>query len=114
MLFRVRGTNKDTNALMVLDIEAANRSAAEYKAQARGMNVTDVEDVTAAQASHPTSVHRGEGPPPGSTPDSGGMRNLIVFAVVFVAAAVTGYFLLPITLQNNVAAPPPATTQATP
>ena len=114
MLYRVRGTNKDTHALMVLDIDAVNRSAAEYKAQARGMEVTSIEDVTAEQAAHPTSVHRGEGPAPGSTPDSGGMRNLIIFAVVFVAAAVTGYFLLPITLQSNVTTPSPATTQATP
>ena len=110
MLFRVRGTNKDTNALMVLDVEAANKSAAEYKAQSRGMIITSIEDVTAAAANPPTSVHRGEGPPDGSTPDTGGTRNLVVFAAVLVTAAVIGYFTLPFVLQKNVVAP--ATTRA--
>jgi hypothetical protein len=112
MLFRVRGTNKDTNALMVVDIEAVSRPAAEFKAQSRGMIVTGIEDITADAANRPTSVHRGEGPDPGSTPDSGGMRNLIILAIVLVTIVVMGYFTLPYVLQKDVVAP--ATTRATP
>ena len=41
MLFRVRGTNKDTHALMVLDVEAANRPAAQYKAESRRRQPSD-------------------------------------------------------------------------
>ena len=112
MLFRVRGSNKDTNALMVLDIEAVNRQAAEFKAQSRGMIVTSMEDISAEAANHPTSLHRGEGPDPGSTPDSGGIRNLIILAVVLVTIVVMVYFTLPYVLQKDVVAP--ATTQAAP
>jgi hypothetical protein len=72
MLFRVTGTNRDTNAPMVLDIEAVSRGAAEIKAQARGMLVSGMEDITADAVAHPTSTHRGEGPAEGTTPDSGG------------------------------------------
>jgi hypothetical protein len=115
MLFRVRGTNKDTHALMVLDIEAVSRPAAQYKAEARGMVVTSLEDIAADAANRPTSVHRGEGPASGSTPDSGGMRNLIVFVGVLLAVAVVGYFMLPLVLTQQLAPPPPpATTQAMP
>jgi hypothetical protein len=113
MLFRVRGTNKDTHALMVLDIEAVSRPAAEYKAQSRGMIVTSMEEITAADAAgRPTSLHRGEGSAPGAAPESGGMRNLIVFVAVLVAVALIGFFTLPMVLQQHVA-PTPATTQAT-
>lgn len=110
MLFRVTGTNKDTNADMVLDLEAVSRGAAEIKAQARGMIVTDVEDITAHAAAHPTSSRRGEGPAEGTTPDSGGMRNIIVMTALLAALAIVGYFTLIPTLQKNVVAPP-ATTQ---
>ena len=112
MLFRVTGTNRDTNAPMVLDIEAVSRGAAEIKAQARGILVSGIEDITADAAAHPTSTHRGEGPAEGTTPDSGGMRSIIVVAVVLVLLAVIGYFSLPALLQRNVVTPPPA-TQAT-
>jgi hypothetical protein len=111
MLFRVRGSHKDTNALMVLDIEAVSRPAAEFKAQSRGMIVTGIEDITAEAANRPTSAHRGEGDP-GSTPDSGGTRNLIVLAIVLVTIVVMGYFTLPYVLQKEVVAP--ATKQAAP
>src|SRR5690349_1036658 len=43
MLFRVTGTNRDTNAPMVLEIDAVSRGAAEIKAQARGMVVTSID-----------------------------------------------------------------------
>jgi hypothetical protein len=112
MLFRARGTNKDTNAPMVLDLEAVSRGAAEIKAQARGMIVTDVEDITAAAMSRPMSTHRGEGPAEGTTPDSGGMRNLIIVSALLVALAVIGYFTLPIVLQKNVVVPATTTQPA--
>ena len=112
MLFRVTGTNRDTNAPMVLDIEAVSRGAAEIKAQARGMLVSGTEDITADAVAHPTSTHRGEGPADGTTPDSGGMRSIIVVAVVLVVLAVIGYFSLPALLQRNVVTPPPTTQQA--
>src|SRR5688572_8840731 len=109
MLYRVRGTNKDTNALMVIDIEANGRADAEFKAGACGMIVTAIEDITAEAADRPTSEHRGEGAPDGSTPDSGGMRNLIAFAAVLVAVVLIAYFTLPAILQKNVVQP--ATTR---
>jgi hypothetical protein len=112
MLFRVRGTNKDTNALMVLDIEAVSRGAAEIKAQARGMLVSDIEDITAEAAARPTSSHRGEGPDPGSTPDSGGTRNLVLVTAVLLALALIGYFTLPTLLQRNVVVPVTTTQPA--
>ena len=111
MLFRVRGTHKDTHALMVLDIEAVSKAAAQYKAESRGMLVTHLEDITAQAGGSPTSTQRGTGPADGSTPDSGGMRNLIIFVVVLLAVALIGYFTLPAMLQHHVV--PPATTQAT-
>jgi hypothetical protein len=114
MLFRVRGTNRDTHALMVLDIEAANRPAAQYKAESRGMVVTSLEDITAvAAAGQPTSVRRGEGPAPGAAPESGGMRNLIVFVAVLVAVALIGFFTLPMILPAHLLAPPAATQPTT-
>jgi hypothetical protein len=112
MIYRVTGANKDTNAPMVLDIDATNKAAAELKASARGMAVTDVQELACNTADRPTSVHRGEGPAEGSTPDSGGMRNLIVVTVVLVALVIIGYFMLPMVLQRNVVSPPPATQAA--
>jgi hypothetical protein len=109
VLFRVTGTNRDTNAPMVLDIEAVSRGAAEIKAQARGMLVSGTEDITADASAHLTSTHRGEGPADGTTPDSGGMRSIIAVAVVLVLLAVIAYFSLPALLQQNVLPPPPAT-----
>ena len=104
MLFRVRGTNRDTNAPMVLDIEAVSRGAAELDAQSRGMAVTGIEDITAGAAAHPTSVHRGEGPA-GGTPDTGGTRNLIIATVLLLTLALVGYFSLPTVLQKNIVTP---------
>ena len=112
MLFRVTGTNRDTNAPMVLEIEAVSRGAAEIKAQARGMLVSGTEDITADAVARPTSSHRGEGPAEGTTPDSGGMRNMIIMTALLVVLAVIGYFTLPTVLQRNVVTPPPATQQA--
>ncbi len=106
MLYRVSGTNKDTNAAMVLDIDAPSKAAAELKASARGMSVTGVEDLGPSAANHPTSAHRGEGPSDGATPDSGGMRNLVIIVTLLVASALIGYFTLPALLQRGVAAPP--------
>jgi hypothetical protein len=110
MLYRVTGTNRDTNGAMVLDIEAVDRAGAALAAQSRGMAVAGVEDITAAAASRPTSVHRGEGPADGATPDSGGTRNLIVFTALLLTLALIGYFALPMLLQRNVVSPP-VTTQ---
>ncbi|MDQ3440992.1 MAG: hypothetical protein M3478_11660 [Planctomycetota bacterium] len=112
MLFRVSGTNRDTNAPMVLDIEAVSRGAAEIKAQARGMAVTGIDDITVEAADRPTSSHRGEGPAEGTTPDSGGMRNIIVAAILLVLLALTGYFALPMLLQKNVVTPATTTQPA--
>jgi hypothetical protein len=75
--------------------------------------VTGMQDVTAEAAARPTSVHRGEGPDPGSTPDSGGTRNLIVFTVLLVALVIIGYFTLPLVLQRNVVAPATQTSAET-
>ena len=112
MLYRVRGTNRDTNADMALEIEAVSRGAAEIKAQARGMVVTDVQDVTAEAAARPTSSRRGEGPADGTTPDSGGTRNLWIMTALLLTLAIVGYFTLPMLLQKNVVAPPAATQPA--
>ena len=112
MLFRVRGTNRDTNADMVLEIEAVGRGAAEIKAQARGMVVSDVQDITAEAAARPTSSRRGEGPADGTTPDSGGTRNLWIMTALLLTLAIVGYFTLPMLLQKNVVVPPAATQPA--
>ena len=114
MLFRVTGTNRDTNAPMVLEIDAVSRGAAEIKGQARGMVVASVDDITAEAAAHPTSVHRGEGPADGTTPDSGGTRNLIIVTIVLLLLALTGYFMLPTLLQRNVVTPATTTQPAAP
>ena len=112
MLFRVRGSNKDTGAMMVIDVEAASKAAATYKAEVRGMVVDSLEDITAeAGATQPTSKHRGEGPPEGSTPDAGGTRNLVIFGILIVALVIVLYFTLPLMLQRNVP-PPPVTPQS--
>ena len=105
MVYRVSGTNKDTNAAMVLDIDAPSKAAAELRASARGMHVTDVQDLAPSGIHPPTSVHRGEGPPEGTTPDSGGTRNLLIAVALFIALAVIGYFTLPALLQRNVSTP---------
>jgi len=112
MLFRVTGTNRDTNAPMVLEIDAVSRGAAEIKAQARGMAVASVDDISAEAAARPTSSHRGEGPAEGTTPDSGGMRNLIIVTVVILLLALIGYFTLPMVLQRNVVTPATTTQPA--
>ncbi len=109
MMYRVIGTNKDTNAAMVLDIDAPSKAAAELAASARGMSVTDVQDVSADAQHRPASSHRGEGPADGSTPDSGGMRSLIIVMSILLVLALVGYFLLPTLLQKNVV---PPTTRA--
>jgi hypothetical protein len=76
------------------------------------MAVASTDDISADAAARPTSVHRGEGPADGTTPDSGGTRNLIIVTVVILLLALIGYFTLPTLLQRNVVTPATTTQPA--
>jgi hypothetical protein len=71
-----------------------------------------VDDISVEAAASPASTHRGDGPAEGTTPDSGGTRNLITVTVVLLLLALIGYFTLPMVLQGNVVTPA-TTTQPT-
>jgi len=116
MLYRVTGRNKQTNEPMVLQVEATNKTAADLKASAEGMNVTGVEvaEIQPPPAVYASdSVPRGQGPPDGSTPDAaGGTRKLVVLAVMLVALSLLAYYAMFGTLHKSIPPPPSDPTAA--
>jgi len=84
MKYRVTGSNRETGARMMLEIEADSKAAAERKAAGSGMDVRHAEEMT--DAFRTTSTDRDH------RSDGGGKIVIIVF--ILVAAAVV-YFLWP-------------------
>lgn len=86
MKYRVIGSNKDTGARMILEMEADSKAAAERKAIGAGMYVTRVED--AALVREDTGSTR----PVVSRRRSGGMGWLVEVIVIVVIAAAVYHF----------------------
>ncbi len=86
MKYRVIGSNKDTGARMILEMEADSKAAAERKAMQAGMYVTRVEDAALVRedtaSTRPVSRRRG----------SGGMGWLIQLIIVAAIAALAYHF----------------------
>jgi hypothetical protein len=81
MKFQVIGSNRETGARMMLELEAESRAAAERKATQSGMSVNRVVDISdgyPAYADSPRPTRRGGG-------GAGRLLSLIVLAAIVVA-----------------------------
>lgn len=88
MKYRVIGSNKDTGARMILEMEADSKAAAERKALSAGMYVTRVEDAAFVRedvaSTRPVSRRR-----------SGSGMGWLVQTIIIAAVAATAYHYWP-------------------
>ncbi len=86
MKYRVIGSNKDTGARMILEMEADSKAAAERKALQAGMYVTRVEDAALVRedvaSTRPVSRRR----------SGGGMGWLVQIIIIAAVAGVVYHF----------------------
>lgn len=92
MKYRVIGSNKDTGARMVLEMEADSKAAAERRALQTGMYVTRVEDAALVHedvaSTRPVSRRR-----------SGGGMGWMMQIIVLAAIAAAAYYFWPQIMQ---------------
>lgn len=86
MKYRVIGSNKDTGARMILEMEADSKAAAERKAIQAGMYVTRVEDAALVRED------MGSTRPVVSRRRSGGMSWLVEIIVIAVIAGLVYHY----------------------
>ena len=89
MLYRVTGSNRETGARMILELNAESKAAAERKALGQGMNVNHVLDITDGDPGlPPPSRGSGLGAERGR---SGSMFRKLVMLIVIAAIAYAVY-----------------------
>jgi hypothetical protein len=87
MKYQVIGSNRETGARMMLELEAESKAAAERKATQSGMSVSRVVDVTDGYP-----AYSGEGRATGRR--SGGSGKLLLL-LLLIAIAAAAYYLWP-------------------
>jgi hypothetical protein len=87
MRFQVIGSNRDTGARMMLELEAESKAAAERKATQSGMSVNRVVDVSDG---YPAYSNEGR---PGRRRSGGGGK--LLFLLLLIAIAIAAYYFWP-------------------
>ena len=88
MQYKVTGTNKDTGARMILELEANNRADAERKATQSGMLVNHVQEIRDdGDQDHPRTKHRGE-----FDERSGAAGKMIVLLIIVAIIGAAWYY----------------------